>query len=56
MVFDRLNYFNLKLSADKCQIGQPKVTYLGFDVSDGFLLPSEDKCFSILKITKPKTI
>ena len=56
MVFDRLNYFNLKLSAEKCQIGQTKVTYLGFDVSEGSMLPSEDKSLSILNIPKPKTI
>ncbi|KAG0420569.1 Transposon Ty3-G Gag-Pol polyprotein, partial [Dictyocoela muelleri] len=56
MVFDRLNYFNLKLSADKCKIAQPKVTYLGFDVTEGFMLPSEDKSLSILNNPKPKTI
>ena len=56
MVFDRLNYFNLKLSADKCKIAQPKVTYLGFDVTEGFMLPSEDKSLAILHIPKPKTI
>src|SRR5678815_1514078 len=56
MVLDRLKSFNLRLSADKCQIGQSRVTYLGFDVSEGSMLPNEDKTTAIMNIPKPKTI
>lgn len=43
-VFDRLQQYNLKLNASKCNFLKPEVIYIGHLISDKGINPDSSKC------------
>lgn len=54
MVFKRLGEHNLKVNPAKCQLSKDKITYLGFQVVDGKILPDERNIESVKNFPIPK--
>lgn len=54
MVFQRLSKHNLKVNPAKCQLAKNEITYLGFQVKEGKILPETRNINSISKFPIPK--
>lgn len=55
-VFDRLKRFKVKVNLDKCEFLVEKVAYLGHEISERGLSPSEEKVRAIVKVPTPKDV
>ncbi|KAK3093838.1 hypothetical protein FSP39_020798 [Pinctada imbricata] len=54
-LFERLRKANLKARPSKCEIGCKSLEYLGHEISNGELKPSENKVSKILDAPRPET-
>lgn len=56
IVFNRLRKYNLTLSPSKCDFFQTKVTYLGFEVSENGVTPTDHNINKITSFPIPNTV
>lgn len=56
VVFSRLSQHNLKVNPKKCQLAKNKINYLGFQVTDGKILPDGRNIETIERFPTPKNI
>ncbi|CAG2214759.1 unnamed protein product [Mytilus edulis] len=52
-VLDRAREYNLKLSAGKCEISKPEVTYVGHRLTSEGVKPDPEKIRAVNKMSKP---
>ncbi|CAC5370732.1 unnamed protein product [Mytilus coruscus] len=55
-VLDRACEYNLKLSAGKCEISKPEVTYIGHRLTSEGVKPDPEKICAVNKMSKPECI
>ncbi|PIK44829.1 hypothetical protein BSL78_18308 [Apostichopus japonicus] len=56
LLFDRLDKYNVRLNASKCQFFKPQVQYLGHDLSDKGIQPVQDKIEAIMRAPRPTNV
>ncbi|VDI10628.1 Hypothetical predicted protein [Mytilus galloprovincialis] len=55
-VLDRAREYNLKLSAGKCEISKPEVTYVGHRLTSEGVKPDPEKIRAVNKMSKPECV
>lgn len=55
-VFERLRQHSLYLNVNKCQLGQPTVTFLGYTINAEGFAPTTERIHEISNYPKPETI
>ncbi|CAC5375554.1 unnamed protein product [Mytilus coruscus] len=55
-VLDRASEYNLKLSAGKCEISKPEVTYVGHRLTSEGVKPDPEKIRAVNKMSKPECV
>ncbi|PIK47183.1 hypothetical protein BSL78_15953 [Apostichopus japonicus] len=56
LLFDRLDKYNVRLNASKCQFFKPQVQYLGHDLSGKGIQPVQDKIEAIMRAPRPTNV
>lgn len=56
IVFERFNSYGITINLDKCCFGQPKVEFLGHEVSVNGITPLKNKVEAIINFPKPETV
>lgn len=56
LVFERLKQFNSTLSPNKCEFFKSSITYLGFNITEEGIKPSETNTSKILAFPRPNTV
>lgn len=55
-VFERLRKFKLRINLNKCQFGKDKVDFLGYEINEHGIKPTQEKVNTIKSYPKPRTI
>lgn len=55
-VLQRLDKYGVTLNVDKCEFGQEKINFLGYEVSADGISPTEERIKIISNYPKPKTV
>jgi hypothetical protein len=54
-VLERLQKANFRANLRKCYFGEPKIDYLGYEITRDGIQPQPNKVEAILKLSPPKT-
>ncbi|KAJ8708636.1 hypothetical protein PYW08_010019 [Mythimna loreyi] len=55
-VLERLNNYGVTLNIDKCEFGTNKIQFLGYEVTQEGIKPTQDRIQAIVNYPKPNTI
>lgn len=55
-IFERLRQYGLSINLSKCTLGANKLTYLGYEITEAGIKPTEVKVEAVRNFKKPNTI